>query len=106
MDVTQTKRKAPAGEPKPRGRPQKNPIEARIETPIKPEIMGEEKVAMSITKIASKIYKPASYDEAVNDPFHGRRWKKAIEEELQNLESHQTWKYKELPPRQKAIGLK
>ena len=90
LDITQTIRKAPAREPKPRGRPRKNPIEARIETPIEPEIVGEEEVAMSITETASKIYEPASYDEVVNDPVHGRCWREAIEEELQNLESQQT----------------
>ena len=63
-------------------------------------------MAMSITETASKIYEPASYDKAVNNPVHDRRWRKAIEEELQNLESHQTWEYKELPLGRKAIGSK
>ncbi len=52
------------------------------------EISNE--VAMSMTKVNSKIHEPASYDEAVNDPIHGRRWREAIEEELQNLRNHQT----------------
>lgn len=46
------------------------------------------------------------YDEAVNDAIHGRRWREAIEEEMQNLENHQTWEYAELPPDRKAIGSK
>ncbi len=106
LDVTQAKRKAPAGEPKPRGRPRKNPIETPIEAPTEPGSVDEEEVAMSITETTSKIYEPGSYDEAVNDPVHGRRWREVIEEELQNLESHQTWEYEELPAERKAIGSK
>ncbi len=30
----------------------------------------------------SKIYEPNTYDEAISDPIHGRRWREAIEEEL------------------------
>ncbi len=107
LDATALKRKAPVGEPRPRSRPRKNPIiEPRIETPS-PEVEGEEEeVAMSITETTSKIYEPGSYDEAVNDPVHGRRWREAIEEELQNLESYQTWEYEELPTGRKAIGSK
>ena len=47
-----------------------------------------------------------SYKETINDANHGRRWRKAIEEELQNLENHQTWEYGELPLGRKAIGSK
>lgn len=61
---------------------------------------------ISMTEVNSKIYKPRLFDKTVNNPIHGRRWKKAITEELQNLENHQTWKYKELPPKKKAIGSK
>ncbi len=104
LEVVQPKRKAPAGEPKPRGRPRKNPI---VEPSVDPETaIEEEEVAMSITETTSKIYEPGSYQEAVDDPVHGRRWREAIEEELQNLESHQTWEYEELPAGRKAIGLK
>ena len=61
LDVAQTKRKAPAGEPKPKGRPRKNPIQTRVETLTEPGIVGEEEeVAMSITETTSKIYKPGS----------------------------------------------
>ena len=62
--------------------------------------------AMSITECSSKIHEPTSYNEAVSDPIHGRRWREAIEEELQNLENHQTSEYDELPLRRKAIGSK
>ncbi len=61
---------------------------------------------MSITESASKIYEPTSYDKAVNDQIHRRRWREAIENELQNLENHQTWEYDDLPPGRKAIGSK
>ena len=61
---------------------------------------------MSITECSSKIRKPITYDKAINNPIHGRRWREAIEEELQNLENHQTWEYNELPPGRKAIGSK
>lgn len=42
----------------------------------------------------------------VDDPAHKRRWREAIEEELQNLENHQTWEYNELPQGRKAMGSK
>lgn len=100
------KKKAPVGKPKPRGRPQKNPIEVCIEILIEPDIVGEEEVAMSITKTTSKIYEPGLYDKAINNPVHGRRWREAIKKKLQNLESHQTWEYEEFPPGQKAMRLK
>ena len=68
--------------------------------------MGEEKVAISITKTASKIYESALYNEEVNNLVHSRHWIEAIEKELQNLESHQIWEYKKLHLGQKAIGSK
>ena len=118
LDPVQSKRKAPAGEPRPRGRPRKNPAESRVEACEEPprespsetivvddKIEGQE-VAMSLTETNSKIHEPKSYDEAINDSIHGRRWREAIEEELQNLENHQTWEYDELPPGRKAIGPK
>ena len=43
---------------------------------------------MLLTKISSKIYEPQSYDKAINDAIHGKRWPKAIENKLQNLENH------------------
>ncbi len=95
-----SKRKA-TGEPKPRGRPRKilifqqNPISV---------VEGEQ--AMSITESTSKIHEPKTYDEAISDPIHGRRWREVIGEELQNLESHHTWEYEQLPNDRKAIGSK
>lgn len=45
---------------------------------------------MSITETSSKIYEPATYEQAISDSIHSRQWKEAIEEEIQNLEDHQT----------------
>ncbi len=61
---------------------------------------------MSITESGSKIYKPISYKKAVSYQIHGWCWQKAIEDELQNLENHQTWEYNKLPLGRKAIGSK
>ena len=63
-------------------------------------------VAMSATETGSKVYKPQSYEEAINDLVYGRRCGEAIEDELDNLTNHNTWKYEELPVGKKAIGLK
>lgn len=103
--ATRSKKKAPAGEPRPKGRPQKQ-IATEITTPVEDQREEVEEVAMSMTESSSKIHEPTSYDEAVNDPIHGRSWREAIEDELQNLENYQTWEYDELPPGRKAIGSK
>lgn len=62
--------------------------------------------AMSATKISSKIYEPTLYEKAISNPVHGRQWREAIEEELQNLEPHNTWEYDKLPSRRKTISSK
>lgn len=82
-----SKRKA-TGEPKPRGRSRKMPILQQNPIPV-----VESEQAMSMAESTSKIYEPNTYDEAISDPIHGRRWREAIEEELQNLEDHHTWEY-------------
>lgn len=61
---------------------------------------------MLMTKVNNKIYEPESYDKAINDPIYGWRWREIIEEDLQNLENYQTWKYAEILPRTKVIELK
>lgn len=94
------------GEPKPRGRPQKNstePCSDGREEPLRKtpnklsrEIpnkradknIEEQEVAISLTETNSKIHEPKSYNKAIDDLIYGRRWKEVIEEELQNLESH------------------
>lgn len=92
-------KKAPVGGPRPKGKPRKNlAIEPTTMAPqiiideldpqIKPK--ANEKLAMSITETCSKIYKPKSYDKAMNNPIHNCRWHKTIKNKLQNLENYQT----------------
>lgn len=69
------------------------------------EVTRVEKI-MSVTETSSKVHEPATYEEAISDPIHARQWKKAIEEEIQNLEDHQTWEYDHLPSDRKAVGSK
>lgn len=66
----------------------------------------ESEQAMSMAESTNKIYEPNTYDEAISDPIHGRRWRKVIEEELQNLEDHHTWEYEQLSHDRKAIKSK
>ena len=61
---------------------------------------------MSATEISCKVYKPRTYDEAISDPIYGRQWREALEEELQNLEQHNTWEYDKLPSGRIEIGSK
>ena len=53
--------------------------------------------AKSVSKTSSKVQEPKTYDEAINDPIHGYRWREAIDEELWNLDTYQTWCYTLLP---------
>ena len=48
------------------------------------------KFAKSVTEINSKIQEPKTYDEPINNPIYENRWRKAIDEKLWNLNSHQT----------------
>lgn len=59
-----------------------------------------------MTETVSKIYEPKTYDETLIYLIHSQCWRKVVEEELQNLENHQTWVYDKLPPNRKTIGLK
>lgn len=90
LDVTLMKRKVSAKKPRSRDRPRKNSIEIHVKTSVKLVIIEGEEVVISRTKTTSKIYKPESYNEMVNDPVYSHRWREAIEEELQNLKSYQT----------------
>lgn len=123
----ENKRKAPTGESRPRGRLRKvAPIPITITTtppaesgelPEDPaegsggrddlsnEIRVNEKI-MSATETSSKVHEPRTYEEAVSDPIYARQWKEAIEEEIQNLENHQTWEFDHLPADRKAVGSK
>lgn len=101
--VISLKTKAFTGEPRCKSRSKKQII---IEKTSR-EILGKiEEIIILIAESGSKIYKPILYNIAVNNPFHKQRWQKAIEDKLQNLENHQTWKYDELFLGRKAIGLK
>lgn len=46
---------------------------------------------ISATEISNKIYKPATYEEAISNLIYSQYWKKAIKEKIQNLEDHHTW---------------
>lgn len=107
------KRKALAGDPRPRRWPQKIvlthiPILLKNDKPtVVEQVLGKQlETAMSITEYSSKICKLLLYNQAINDLIHGRLWKETIEKELQNLENHQIREYNELPSGQKAIGSK
>ena len=49
---------------------------------------------------------PKTYNETINDPIHGNKWRKVIDEELWSLDTYQIWCYTSLPNNQKAIGYK
>lgn len=89
-----TKKKALVGEPRAREKPQKVlPIETTIINKhiiFKKNLDKEQlEIAMSIIKCNNKIHKPLLYDKAINDPVYRQYWRKAIENELQNLKNHQ-----------------
>ena len=63
-------------------------------------------LAKSVTETNSKVHEPKTYDEAFNNPINGNRWREAINKELWNLDTHQTWYYTPLPDNQKAIRCK
>lgn len=108
LPATGLKRKAPTGEPKPRDRPRKVVAPSAPEPDLltaaghlersgPDEIINvdddvntpSEKI-MSMAETSSRVYEPKTYEEAITDPIHSRQWKEAIEEEIQNLENHQT----------------
>ena len=60
--------------------------------------------AKSVIETSSKVQKPKTYDEAINEPVHGNGWRMTIDEEFWNLDSYQTWTYTLLPIGQKGIG--
>lgn len=90
-------------DPKPRtdlGRSSgKNPLRDGLVRPMR-------KFAESVTEISSKVREPKTYNEAINDPIHGNRWREAVNEELWNLDAYQTWCYTMLPHNRKAISCK
>lgn len=60
-----------------------------------------------MTKINSRVYIPKTYEDAIIDPIHSRKQKKAIEKEIQlNLEDYQIQKYNYFATDKKTVGLK
>lgn len=46
------------------------------------------KFAKSVTETSSKVCESKTYDEAINDPIHEKKWHKAVDKELWNLDTH------------------
>lgn len=67
---------------------------------------ASQELAMSISKVSSKIHEPTSYKEGKSNSVYDWQWKNAVEEELYNLESHYIWEFKELPQNCKSIEFK
>lgn len=63
-----------------------------------------QKLFKSVIETSGKVWEPKTYDEAMNDPIYGHRWREAINKELWDLDIHQTWYYTSLPDNRKAIG--
>ena len=64
-------KKAKKLEPRPREKPCTNLIETLIESTSKSVMKKKvEKMAILITKVTSKIYKPKSYNKVVKDLIH------------------------------------
>lgn len=40
------------------------------------------KFAKSVTETSHKVREPKTYDEAINDPIYGNRWREGINKEL------------------------
>lgn len=76
----------------------KNPSDRLVRSP--------QELVKSITEINSKVHKPKTYNKAVSNAINRNRWQEAIDEELWNLDSYQTWCYTILPPNHKPIGCK
>ncbi len=61
----------------------------KVVIPVEDQYKRTEKIAMSIIKSNSKIYKLLSYNEIVNNPIYDHKWRESIKKELQNLKNHQ-----------------
>lgn len=64
------------------------------------------KFAKLVTKTSSKVREPKSHSKVINDCIHRNRWREVVDDELWNLDIHQTWCYTPLSDNQKAIGCK
>ena len=41
-----------------------------------------QELAKSVTESCSKVREPKTYNEAINNPIHDNRWRKAVDKEL------------------------
>ena len=53
-------------------------------------IRPAQELAKSVSETSSKVRELKTYDEAINNLVHGKRWREAINEVLWNLDSYQT----------------
>ena len=54
-------------------------------------------MSLEKTGLYKKIEELKTYREALSDPIHGRRWRDAIQTELESLQSHGVWELNKLP---------
>jgi Reverse transcriptase (RNA-dependent DNA polymerase) len=57
-------------------------------------------------KFYGQIPVPQTYEDAVNDPAYGPKWREAIKPELGNLIRFGTWQYVKLPKDHKVVSTK
>ena len=50
-------------------------------------------LAQLVTETSSKVREPKTYNEVVKNPINRNKWQEAIDKELWNLDTHQTWCY-------------
>ena len=43
-----------------------------------------QELTKAVTETSSKLREPKTHDKAINNPVHGNRWRRAINEELWN----------------------
>ena len=48
-----------------------------------------QELAKSVTETFNKVQEPKTYDEIIHNPIYGNRWRKAVNEELWNLDTYQ-----------------
>jgi Reverse transcriptase (RNA-dependent DNA polymerase) len=49
---------------------------------------------------------PQSYNEAINNPFYGKEWAAAIQEEYDSLMKNSAWELVDLPPTKNLVSCK
>lgn len=66
-----------------------NPIMLRTDLDIGSDIRLICKLAKFLTETSSKVYKPKTYDEVINNLIYRNKWYKTIDEELWKLNLYQ-----------------